>query len=84
MENKSHVWNHQPDKQTEGVLMGGAGVQIVETNIFWELLWWKHLHMKNMQKNNGKKSDPCPQPGLSPDLAQKVQTLSPDLDIIGS
>ena len=54
---------------TEGVLIGGAGVQIVETRIFWEVLWWKHLHMKNMQKNNGKKSDPCPQPGLSPDLA---------------
>ena len=24
---------------TEGVLMGGAGVQIVETRIFWEVLW---------------------------------------------
>ena len=95
--------------------MGGAGEQIVETRNFWEILWWKHLHMKNMQKtmeknqthvpsqaspqtwpmglsflfflffwfsrgfgqitkNYGKtkkikNSDPCPQPGLSPDLA---------------
>ena len=35
--------------------MGGAGVQIVETRIFWEVLWWKHLHMKNIQKNNHAK-----------------------------
>ena len=54
--------------------MGGAGVQIVETRIFWEVLWWKHLHMKNMLKTNGKtrktkSSDPCPLPGHSPDLA---------------
>ena len=34
--------------------LGGAGVQIVETRIFWEVLWWKHLHMKNMQKKHGK------------------------------
>jgi len=31
--------------------------------------------MKNMQKNNGKKSDPCPQPGLSPDLAHGSELL---------
>ena len=68
--------------------MGGAGVQIVETRIFWEVLWWKHLHMKNMQKKNMEKnmekpkktkktksSDPCPQPGLSPDLAHGSELL---------
>ena len=54
--------------------MGGAGVQIVETRIFWEVMWWKHLHMKNMLKTNGKtrktkSSDPCPLPGHYPDLA---------------
>ena len=37
--------------------LGGAGVQIVERRaFFWEVLWWKHLHMKNIQNNNGKKS----------------------------
>ena len=34
--------------------LGGAGVQIVETHVFWEVLWWKHLHMKNMQKKTWK------------------------------
>ena len=52
--------------------LGGAGVQIVETCIFWEVLWWKHLHMKNIQNNNGKKqkkaksSDPWARSGERP------------------
>ena len=52
--------------------LGGAGVQIVETRIFWEVLWWKHIHMKNMQKklwNNQKKtksSDPWARSGERP------------------
>ena len=25
-----------------------------DAHFFWEVLWWKHLHMKNMQNNNGK------------------------------
>ena len=27
---------------------------------FLEVLWWKHLHMKNMQKNNGKNQTHIP------------------------
>ena len=41
--------------------MGGAGVQIVETRIFWEALWWKHLHMKNMQNQTHVPSQASPQ-----------------------
>ena len=57
-----HTYMHYIYIHTEGVLMGGAGVQIVETRIFWEVLWWKHLHMKNIQKNSGKTNQthvPC-------------------------
>ena len=46
--------------ETEGVPMGGAGVQIVETRSFWEILWWKHLHMKNMQKTMEKNQTHVP------------------------
>ena len=49
--------------------MGGAGVQIVETQIFWKYCDESIFTWKNMQKKHEKKSDPCPQPGLPPDLA---------------
>ena len=48
----------------------GAQVQIVETRIFWEVLWWKHLHMKNMQKTMEKTQKIKKQ-------KQKVQTHVP-------
>ena len=49
--------------------LGGAGVQIVETRFFWEVLWWKHIHMKNMQKTMEKKtksSEPWARSGERP------------------
>ena len=37
-----------------------------DVHFFWEVLWWKHLHMKNIQNNNGKKK--------KKQKKQKVQT----------
>ena len=43
-----------------------------DVHFFWEVLWWKHLHMKNIQNNNGKKkpktksSDPWARSGERP------------------